>query len=281
MADDQVTADRGVRRKAAVLGSPITHSRSPQLHLAAYAALGLDWTYERIECTGEQLPGLVDGLGPEWIGLSVTMPGKVAALNYATERTERAVLAGSANTLVRTDDGWRADCTDVDGVRGALQDAGVDSAGRAVVLGAGGTARPALLALADLGTREVTVVARDAERAAPTLALARQLGMVTEFTDFDADRVRAACARADAVVSSIPAAAAAIVAEAVAAAPVVLDAIYDPWPTPLATAVRRADNIVVSGLQMLLNQAYGQVEQFTGRPAPHAAMAAALDLADL
>ena len=60
----------------------------------------------------------------------------------------------------------------------------------------------------------------------------------------------------------------------------VLDAIYDPWPTPLAAAVRRAGNTVVSGLQMLLNQAYGQVEQFTGRTAPRAAMAAALDLAD-
>ncbi|MGW4356685.1 hypothetical protein ACWELJ_31840, partial [Nocardia sp. NPDC004582] len=107
------------KRRAAVLGSPIAHSRSPQLHLAAYRALGLDWSYERIECTGEQLPGLVDGLGPEWVGLSVTMPGKVAALGYADERTERAELVGSANTLVRTDSGWRADCTDVDGVRGA------------------------------------------------------------------------------------------------------------------------------------------------------------------
>ncbi|MGW0053929.1 shikimate dehydrogenase [Nocardia nova] len=267
-------------RKAAVLGSPIAHSRSPQLHLAAYRALGLDWTYERIECTGEQLPALVDSLDSSWVGLSVTMPGKVAALNYAGERTERAVLVGSANTLVRTATGWRADCTDVDGVRGALQGGGVETVRRSVVLGAGGTARPALLALAELGAETVTVVARDAERAEPTLALARRLGMATEFSDFDADRVRAACARADAVVSTVPAAGAAAVADAVAAAPVVLDAIYDPWPTPLATTVRRAGHTVVSGLQMLLNQAYGQVEQFTARPAPRAAMAAALDLRD-
>ncbi|NKY86962.1 shikimate dehydrogenase [Nocardia veterana] len=271
----------GTRRKAAVLGSPIAHSRSPQLHLAAYRALGLDWSYERIECTAEQLPALVDGLGAEWVGLSVTMPGKVAALNHADERTERAVLVGSANTLVRTATGWRADCTDVDGVRGALQGGGVESVSRAVVLGAGGTARPALLALAELGASAVTVVARDAGRAEPTLALARELGLATDFTDFDTDRVRAACAAADAVVSSVPAAGAAVVAEAVAAAPVVLDAIYDPWPTPLAAAVRAAGNRVISGLQMLLNQAYGQVEQFTGRPAPRAAMAAAVDLPDV
>src|ERR1700754_683839 len=107
--------------KAAVLGSPIAHSRSPQLHLAAYRALGLDdWTYERIECTADQLPLVVAGFGSEWVGVSVTMPGKFAALHFADERSERATLVGSANTLVRTERGWLADNTDVDGVAGAL-----------------------------------------------------------------------------------------------------------------------------------------------------------------
>ncbi|WP_282785333.1 shikimate dehydrogenase [Nocardia sp. CC201C] len=267
----------GEVRRAAVLGSPISHSRSPQLHLAAYRALGLDWTYDRVECTAEQLPGFVDGLGPEWVGLSVTMPGKVAALDYATERTDRAELVGSANTLVRTDTGWRADCTDVDGVRGALAGGGVVEVARAVVLGAGGTARPALLALADLGAHTVTIVARDRGRAADTLDLAARLGMSAEVIGFDAEALGFVCSDVDAVVSTVPAAAAATVADAVAQAPVVLDAIYDPWPTPLADAVARAGHTVVSGLQMLLNQAYGQVEQFTGKPAPRAAMAAVLE----
>ncbi|MET8775324.1 shikimate dehydrogenase [Nocardia sp. NPDC004654] len=264
-------------RKAAVLGKPIAHSRSPQLHLAAYRALGLDWTYERIECAAEQLPGLVDGLGPEWVGLSVTMPGKEAALAYADERTDRAVLVGSANTLVRTAQGWRADCTDVDGVLGALRGGGVTEIAEGLVLGAGGTARPALLALSELGAKSVTVVARDAGRARSALELADRLGMTANVIAFDSDAVRGASASAGAVVSTIPAAAGALVAEAVAVAPVVLDAIYNPWPTPLAAAVERAGHTVVSGLQMLLNQAYGQVEQFTGRPAPRAAMAAAVD----
>ena len=95
-------------RKAAVLGSPVAHSRSPQLHLAAYRALGLDdWTYDRIECTADELPALVAGFGPEWVGVSVTMPGKFAALRFADERSARAELIGSANTLVRTEHGWR------------------------------------------------------------------------------------------------------------------------------------------------------------------------------
>lgn len=86
-------------KKAGVLGSPIAHSRSPQLHLAAYRALGLhDWTYERIECGAAELPVVVGGFGPEWVGVSVTMPGKFAALRFADERTARADLVGSANT---------------------------------------------------------------------------------------------------------------------------------------------------------------------------------------
>ena len=79
-------------RHCAVLGKPIAHSKSPLLHLAAYRALGLDgWTYERIECDAEQLPGLVGALSEAWVGLSVTMPGKFAALEFATERTARVV----------------------------------------------------------------------------------------------------------------------------------------------------------------------------------------------
>ncbi|CQD25182.1 shikimate 5-dehydrogenase [Mycolicibacterium conceptionense] len=124
------------RRKAAVLGSPITHSRSPQLHLAAYRALGLpSWTYERIDCTAEQLPGLVSALGPEWVGLSVTMPGKFAALEFADQRTDRAQLVGSANTLSSCPRAAGAPTTPTsDGVVGALGAAG-DSA---LVIGSGG-----------------------------------------------------------------------------------------------------------------------------------------------
>jgi shikimate dehydrogenase len=162
-------------------------------------------------------------------------------------------------------------------VRGALRGAGVEKVTEAVVVGAGGTARPALLALSELGAQVISVVARDAGRAANTVDLARRLGMSATVIDFDADRLRAACARADAVVSTVPANGAAAVADSIAAAPVVLDAIYDPWPTPVAEAVVRAGHTVISGLQMLLNQAYGQVEQFTGAQAPRAAMTAALE----
>ena len=269
-----------VARKAAVLGSPVAHSRSPQLHLAAYRALGLDdWTYHRIECTADELPSVVSGFGPEWVGVSVTMPGKFAALRFADERTERAELVGSANTLVRTAGGWRADNTDVDGVAGALAESVARRGGtlrRAIVLGSGGTAPAAVVALAGLGVTAITVAARSRERAARLLDLGSRLGVATDFCDVADPALRALADRADVLVSTIPAAAAAELADPLAGVPLLLDAIYDPWPTPLARAVSESGGEVLSGLQMLLHQAFSQVEQFTGQPAPRQQMAAAL-----
>jgi shikimate dehydrogenase len=250
-----------------VIGSPIAHSRSPQLHLAAYRALGLDgWTYDRIECTAEQLPALVGGFGSEWVGVSVTMPGKFAALRLADERTARAELVGSANTLVQTDDGWRADNTDIDGVTGAL---GTVS-GRAAVLGSGGTAPAAVVGLAELGVQHFLVVARNREKSESLLTLATRLGVDARWVALGTP-----VTDVDVVVSTIPADVAAQHAHTVAT-PLLLDAIYDPWPTPLAAAVEAAGGRVVSGLQMLLHQAFAQVEQFTGMPAPKEAMRAAV-----
>jgi len=279
-------------RRAAVLGSPIAHSRSPQLHLAAYRALGLDdWSYERIECSATELPALVGGFGPEWVGVSVTMPGKFAALQFAAERTRRAELVGSANTLLHTETGWRADNTDVDGVMGALgtviggqerSDRGFEIGGqersdrgfrsrRAAVLGSGGTAPAAVVGLAELGITDITVVARNPDRAQPLVALGNRLGIESRWT-----ALGTLMADVDVVVSTLPADVAARYAATVIGVPLLLDAIYDPWPTQLAQAVAGAGGRVVSGLQMLLHQAFAQVEQFTGQSAPKEVMSAAL-----
>jgi shikimate dehydrogenase len=257
-----------------VLGSPIAHSRSPQLHLAAYRALGLvGWTYDRIECGAAELARLVRGFGPEWVGLSVTMPGKFAAVRCADERTARAELVGSANTLVRTDGGWRADNTDIDGVTGAI---GAAEPGPAIVVGSGGTAPAAVVGLAELGATAITIVARNPDKVARLLALGEAVGVDTRYRDLDSPDLVTVVAEAGVLISTIPADVAARYADSLAGVPVLLDAIYHPWPTPLAAAVDSAGGRVISGLQMLLHQAFSQVEQFTGLPAPRAVMAAAL-----
>jgi shikimate dehydrogenase len=267
---------RGPARKAGVLGRPIAHSKSPQLHLAAYRALGLpDWTYERIECGSEELPAVVGGFGPEWVGVSVTMPGKFAALRFADERTERAELVGSANTLVRTSTGWRADNTDIDGVAGALAATGA-ARGEALVCGSGGTAPAAVVGLARLGVTGITIAARDPAKAARLVDLGTRVGVATRFCGLDSDELADRVRAAEVLVSTIPADVAARYATTFAPIPVLLDAVYDPWPTPLAAAVSAASGRVVSGVQMLLHQAFTQVELFTGLPAPREAMGAAL-----
>ncbi|GAA4914236.1 shikimate dehydrogenase [Actinomycetospora succinea] len=278
---------RCVSRRAAVLGSPVTHSRSPVLHRAAYAALGLDdWTYEAVECTAEALPSFVRGLDGSWAGLSVTMPGKRAALETASSVSLRARRVGAANTLVRRDGGWAADCTDVDGVAGALRAAGVRDfpptvfAADAVVLGSGATACAALGGIHEIGCEGVTLVVRDPERAAGTLDVAREFGFARRAVTW-ADLSPRDLADAKALVNTTPAGSVddALARRLVASLPdwaVVLDAVYHPWPTPLAAAAAARGLAVATGLDMLLHQAFGQVEQFTGMAAPREAMHRAL-----
>ena len=264
-----------VTHRAAVLGSPIAHSRSPLLHNAGYAALGLDnWHYGRFECTDAELPALVQSLDSSYQGLSVTMPAKFAALRFATSRTPRAERIGSANTLVRVENGWRADNTDVDGVFGALRELGVSLAGAPVlVVGGGGTARPVLWALGNLGVREVTVVNRT-NKSAELAPLVEEQGASCQFVDYSADLYTLA-QQAAAVISTVPSSVIADHVSALANAPV-FDVIYDPWPTPLIHAAQTNGFPAVGGHVMLAHQAYGQFEQFTGLPAPREAMWEAL-----
>ncbi|MEV1331011.1 shikimate dehydrogenase [Micromonospora costi] len=264
-------------RRAAVLGKPIAHSLSPVIHNAGYAAAGLaGWSYDRIECAESELPGLVAGLGPEWAGLSVTMPGKEAALAVADAASPVARAVGAANTLVRRPDGgWYADNTDVTGMVEVLGRAGVRPGAVVTVLGAGGTARAALAAAARLDVRSVTVVARRAAAVDELRPVAAAVGVPVAGAAW-ADA--APHLGADVVVSTVPKGVADPLAAEGAFRPgtVVFDALYDPWPTPLAAAAAAAGCRIVSGLDLLLAQAVGQFEQFTGVPAPREAMAAAL-----
>jgi shikimate dehydrogenase len=264
-------------RRAAVVGSPVAHSLSPVLHGAAYRALGLiGWSYERVEADAAALPGLVSSLDESWVGLSVTMPGKQVALSFATDATARALAVGAANTLVRLESGWRADCTDVDGVVGALRAAGFAGSGYGVVLGAGGTACAAVAGLADLGLSQAYEVAREPARAEQVVRCASKLGLPVEVLRWASAPWETLAAGSAVLVNTVPAAGVEPHLAELSLAPCVLDVIYHPWPTPLAAAVDTRGGLLASGLDMLLHQAFGQVEQFTGRPAPRAAMRDAL-----
>jgi shikimate-5-dehydrogenase len=259
-----------ITRRAAVLGRPISHSLSPVLHRAAYQALGLDWTFDAIDVGPDELAELVRSRGPDWVGFACTMPLKRAVLAVADVVAPRAAAVGAANTLLhRPEGGWSADNTDVAGIVAALHEAGV-APRTASVLGAGGTAQAAVVALAALGLPRCTVLVRDVARTADLVQTAARAGIEVDVGSLG-DAV------GDLVISTLPAGA----ADSLAARPwrpgqALLDVVYAPWPTRLARAVANAGGVVVSGALMLLHQAAAQVELMTGRPAPVQAMRAAL-----
>lgn len=258
-----------------MLGSPIAHSLSPVLHRAAHVALGLDWTYETIEVTEANLARFVTGLGPEWAGLSLTMPLKSAAVVVADETDEVARQTGVANTLVRRGRRWVGHNTDGPGLSEVLSDAEVPAGGTACVLGGGATARSSIWALADRVER-VQVLARSPRRSARLTALA--LPVRVEVRSLEDPGARRTGLGADLVIDTTPAGGVDWVAGELEAAPgTFVDWTYAPWPTPLATAYAEAGRDVVGGLVLLLHQAALQVELMTRQPAPLDAMRAALE----
>ena len=246
-----------------MIGHPVAHSLSPTLHRAAYTALGLRWSYDAIDVTTEQLPAFLRQIGPDWAGLSVTMPLKRAVLPLLDRVSALATSVGVVNTVTFSDDGASGDNTDVHGIVAALRSAGVSRVGTGAVLGGGATAASTLAALVELGCTAPVVHARSAERAA-------RLGVPILTLDDHS------WSRADVVVSTLPAGAADELEVPARVPGVLLDVAYDPWPSRLASAWTAAGGVAVDGFEMLLHQAAAQVELMTGHEAPVAAMRAAV-----
>jgi shikimate dehydrogenase len=283
--------------RAAVLGSPIAHSLSPVLHRAAYRELGLDgWTYDAIECDESGLPALLASLGPEWAGLSLTMPLKRAVLPLLDEADPLVTEVGTANTVVlagRRRSGYN---TDIPGMVAALAEArvalppevgpawpeGPESTGDVLVLGGGATATSALAALRAAGAHGVTVAVRDQARGRQLLEVADRIGIGVRLAPFGPGEPRQAWlagqrARPWALlVSTVPAGVADgwadLIGDGQVAVQLVFDVVYHPWPTRLAAAAAATGAGVIGGFELLLQQAAEQVRLMTGRSAPVQAM---------
>ena len=266
-------------RRAAVLGHPISHSLSPVLHRTAYQQLGLPWRYDAIDVPAGGLADFVDTMGPEWAGLSLTMPLKVEAVPLMHFIEPMAKIVGAINTVLVQP---FADArhfvganTDVHGIVAAFKEAGVDRASTGVIIGGGATATSALAALGQLGVTAPVVAVRDRARAGALLRSATKMGVTVRFADLS-DAVGLA-SRATVVVSTIPAdAGATLAAQVTEASGTLLDVVYSPLVTPLGKAWEAAGGTRVGGERMLLHQAGEQVRLMTGREAPIEEMDAAL-----
>lgn len=242
--------------RLAVWGDPIAHSRSPQLHAAAYGVLGLDWEYTRRQVDESAFGEALGSLDDSWRGLSLTMPLKERAHRAADTLDPHAELTGAVNTLL-LGARRRGFNTDVGGIIDALGDEGISSVSSVRILGAGATAASALVAVAELGVQRVEVLARRPERAASLLALGGRLGAEISAVDFSGTR-----ADVELTVATLPSG---VELDEVTAARLaasggdLFDVAYAPWPSSLAA---RWQGRAISGLGMLLHQAVRQIRVF-------------------
>ncbi len=263
----------GATTVAAVIGSPITHSLSPAVHNAAFAAAGVDWVYAAFDVApGESLGALhamrTLGLG----GLSVTMPHKQDVADQVDELDPAAAALHSVNTVVRTSDGLlKGYSTDGVGFVASLMEAGVSITGRSVVvIGAGAAARAVIDALARGGAASVTVVNRSLARAQQAAALAGVIGRVGELTDVTTGDIVVNATSVGMAADQLP-----FDPALLRAGQVVADLVYHPLETALLAAARAMGATPVDGLGMLVHQAALQQQLWLGVLADTGVMRAA------
>jgi shikimate dehydrogenase len=290
---DGARADAGPEtRLVGVIGSPISHSLSPLLHNAAFAALGLGATWHSLAfdvAPGQAAEALAAMRRADISGLSVTMPHKADVVALVDECTEVAQRLNAVNCIVRTEGVLLGTNTDGEGFVASLaRGADFTPAGRrCVVIGAGGAARAVVLALANAGASRVSVLNRTSERATTAAALAGRAGSVVSL---GTRAVAEAVGSADLVVNATPfgmAGASPAGADPWLVAPQLLhegqvaaDLVYAPRPTRWLVEAAAAGARIVDGLGMLVHQAAAQLVLWTGEPAPVEAMWEAAEAAD-
>jgi shikimate dehydrogenase len=258
--------------RLAVLGYPVGHSRSPAMHSAALAELGLgeEWGYEAIEVAPDALGERVRAMPSEgFLGANVTVPHKGAALALADELSETAREIGAANTLVFADQEVRAENTDAEGFLRSLPSS--PSGKRSLVLGAGGAARAVVWALLREGA-EVEVWNRTALR---SRHLCEELGGGTVEAPEPSAYELIVNTTAVGLAGEDPFAELPLVASAFAAGQIVVDMVYGAKPTALLQAAEEAGASAVDGIEILVQQGALSLEIWTGRPAPLETMRAA------
>ena len=245
--------------KAAVLGSPIDHSLSPLLHTIAYTELGLESEYSRIEVKNGELEGFLKNCDSSWTGFSLTMPLKEEVLSCSKDISEIAKRIRSANTLVRTSDGYRATSTDISGFTHALTAHGAEARGQVLIIGAGATARAVAAACDGVATR-ITIMNRSPSRV-QALANCVELSELA-FISWDESEF---FEEADLIISTTPEGASDSLIDFFPLRPtsIFFDVLYKPWPTRACAAWGARGGQIIDGLDLLIHQGIDQVAMFS------------------
>ncbi|MFT4246240.1 MAG: shikimate dehydrogenase [Micrococcaceae bacterium] len=251
-----------MKAELGVVGYPIAHSLSPQLHNAAYQELDFAANYQKFEVPSGKFVDFIEN-HRELAGLSITMPHKFAAFSIAENLDKHAELTGAANTLKRnTDNTWSAYNTDVYGIIQALSNAKqvINSKAKVAVLGGGATAMSAFCALADLGFSNIDLFLRSPNKAIDIIKLAKQLNINCTIKNLNEE------IKANYLISTLP-------QDSIKSyknnldltkTSLAFDVNYNPWPSELGKYCAAAKVEIIPGIDMLLHQAVKQVQIYTG-----------------
>jgi shikimate dehydrogenase len=260
-----------------VLGWPVAHSRSPAMHAAALAAVGLEgWSYQRLPVTPELFTETTRALpAAGFRGANVTIPHKHAALALADSASPAAREIGAANTLSFASDGTIAvENTDAPGLIAAMERS--PRGLRALVLGAGGSARAAVWALRDGGAREVSVWNRTPARAQElALALGARVVQKPDAADILVNCTSVGLLATDGQDWLTALNQLGLTLDLVGRYSYVVDLVYREGSTPLLLAARERGVPTLDGLEVLVAQGALSFELWTGRAAPLQVMRAA------
>ncbi len=264
----------GHTRIVGVIGDPVEHSRSPQMHNAAFAKAGLDYVYVPFHVRPADLADAIAGFTAiNVVGINVTLPHKQAVISYLTSISREAELIGAVNTLTFTDEGIHGDNTDAPGVLRALEEnrnMSVPVGKNVAVLGAGGAARAVVVALALAGVASITIANRTVEKA---VSLAEEMdqktGISMQGLGLADARLPVAIRQSMLLINTATASMDAthpplISADWLQPTTIVYDIVYTPPVTPLMRAAAARACETLGGIGMLVHQGAIAFEKWTG-----------------
>ena len=267
-------------RLCCLIGHPVGHSVSPQMHNAAFKALGLNYIYLAFDVGAEDLETAVLGLKALGAaGFNVTIPHKISVMKFLDEVDESARAVGAVNTVVNAGGVLRGFNTDVYGVREALKIAKPSRSEPALVIGAGGAARASIAALLNLGFQEIIIANRTLERARELARWIREMGQSAIACGLEEGRMRAR--RCSVIINATPIGMHPNISETpiesddIPGGAIVLDLVYNPLKTRLLEEAERAGAKPISGIEVLVYQGAYAFRLWTGREAPVEVMRAA------
>ncbi len=264
----------------AVIGDPIDRSLSPAIHNAAFRELGMECTYIAYRIASGELAEGVESLRKIGIsGFNVTVPHKMAMMDYLDEADGDCSMIGAVNTVTNSGGALKGYNTDMDGFLDPIRRRGIGTDGASVLLlGAGGAARAIVAAFAKAGAGEISIMNRTPERAHELAAFARKAGVRASHSGYDG--MREAAAGCSFIVNATPAGygggPSPVPADIIPTDCTVYDIVYAPMKTGLVKNARERGAGVIYGYEMLLGQACRAFEIWHGMEAPYGAMKRAL-----